>query len=283
MGPETWGFPTITALHILYFSFLGFVGVLGHSPRGVPCVIVRWNIGFWDLGGARPQCQSKALSLSVHIPPLTLPPFQENASFFLSPTGMSSTPQSETLNVPNPQRSFYDLLNPVLFSLIIVKALFSYPLRRQEKIFTFHFSEAAKLSGFPVQKVWVGIFNHTLETPKWEVCPRLREASSQSATWDGAYLGHIWAQLLWRELWGEEGFRNAEIHEHSNTHWSVATSNQEVVTSAWTTDHPSVEKREKKVWPSRYFMMLKAAIPRDDTTATLIKQKLKKIGKVETC
>lgn len=36
--------------------------------------------------------------------------------------------------------------------------------------------------------------------------------------------------------------------------------------------------------PNRYFMMLKAAIPSDDTAATLIKQKLKKkIGKVETC
>ena len=53
----------------------------------------------------------------LHIPSLTPPPFQENVSLFLFPSGTSSTWHAETLIVPNPQRSFYDLQNPVLFFL----------------------------------------------------------------------------------------------------------------------------------------------------------------------
>ena len=57
------------------------------------------------------------VTLPLHIPPATRPPFLENVSLFLFPSGTSSTRHAETLIVPNPQRSFYDLPNPVLFFL----------------------------------------------------------------------------------------------------------------------------------------------------------------------
>lgn len=67
--------------------------------------------------GEASEPKQSLVTLPLHIPSLTPPPFQENASLFLFPSGISSTWHAETLIVPNAQRSFYDLQNPVLFFL----------------------------------------------------------------------------------------------------------------------------------------------------------------------
>lgn len=129
--------------------------------------------------------------------PLCLSRFRKTFLFlFLFPSGTSSTPPSETLLLPNRKSSFYDLLKPVSFSWMM-KSLFSYPPRRQEKIFTFQFSEAANPSGFQIREFWMRTFSHVLETLKCEAWP-VSEGSLRSECYIGRGIGDMSApQLHW--------------------------------------------------------------------------------------